>query len=151
MSSSNLFTDKMSSNLRWKKIKTVWFICYRTRVILLKCIFLLVKEYIRQCIKCTNFQKFQLLQARNDSEMREKSFVLIIFHFINYFVRSLLFICNRLLSTFSRVLWNGCNRRKYTSQTQIADSAQTEYCTTFPSVLVCHRCDISSFLDNLIV
>ena len=69
--------------------------------------------------------------------MREKSFVLIIFHFINYFVRSLLFICNRLLSTFSRVLWNGCNRRKYTSQTQIADSAQTEYCFTFPCVCVC--------------
>ena len=32
-----------------------------------------------------------------------------------------------------------------------ADSAQTEYCPTFPCACVCHRRDISSFLDNLIV
>ena len=33
----------------------------------------------------------------------------------------------------------------------IADSAQTGYCTTFPCLFVCQRRDISSFLDNLIV
>ena len=32
-----------------------------------------------------------------------------------------------------------------------ANSAQTEYCPTFVCVLVRHRRDISSFLDNLIV
>ena len=33
----------------------------------------------------------------------------------------------------------------------IANSAQTEYCSTFLCVLVRHRRDISSFLDNLTV
>ena len=32
-----------------------------------------------------------------------------------------------------------------------ADSAQTEYCSTFPCLCVSHRRDISSFLHNLIV
>ena len=35
--------------------------------------------------------------------------------------------------------------------TEIANSAQTEYCPSFPCVCVSHRRDISSFLDNLTV
>ena len=41
----------------------------------------------------------------------------------------------------------GGNRK----ERRIANSAQTEYCTTFPCVCVSHRRDISDFLDNLIV
>ena len=37
------------------------------------------------------------------------------------------------------------------SKTPFANSAQTEYCPTFLCVLVSHRRDISSFLDNLTV
>ena len=44
----------------------------------------------------------------------------------------------------------------WVSRSLIVDSAQTEFCSTFPCVcavcvLVSHRRDISSFLDDLIV
>ena len=67
------------------------------------------------------------------------------------------FFYSNFYFTYNTKYWNFTyttyyfNPNTYYTATHIANSAQTEYCPTFLCVLVRHRRDISSFLDNLTV